>query len=50
MPDGTLWVHCASGYRASICASLLDREGHDVVLIDDEFDKAVKLGLTTSGS
>ncbi len=50
VPDGTLWVHCASGYRASICASLLDREGHDVVLIDDEFDKAVKLGLTTSGS
>ncbi len=49
VPAGTLWVHCASGYRASICASLLAREGHDVVLIDDEFDKAVELGLTTSG-
>ncbi len=49
VPSGTLWVHCASGYRASICASLLAREGHDVVLIDDEFDKAVELGLTSSG-
>ncbi len=48
VPDGRLWVHCASGYRASICASLLAREGHDVVLIDDEFDNAVKLGLTES--
>ena len=50
VPSGTLWVHCASGYRASICASLLAREGHDVVLIDDDFDKAVELGLTTSGA
>ena len=48
VPEGTLWVHCASGYRASICASLLAREGHDVVLIDDEFDNAVELGLTGS--
>ncbi len=49
VPSGTLWVHCASGIRAAICASLLDREGHDVVLIDDEFEKAVELGLTASG-
>ncbi len=48
VPDGTLWVHCASGYRSSICASLLAREGHDVVLVDDDFDKAVELGLTSS--
>ncbi len=50
VPPGPLWVHCLSGYRASICASLLAREGHDVVLIDDEYDNAVKLGLTRSGS
>ena len=37
VPDGELHVHCASGYRASIAASLLDRAGHDVVLVDDEF-------------
>lgn len=34
---GEIWVHCAGGYRASIAASLLDRAGHDVVLIDDDF-------------
>ncbi len=46
VPSGTLWVHCASGVRAAICASLLAREGHDVVLVDDEFDTAVELGMT----
>ncbi len=49
VPSGTLWVHCASGYRSAICASLLAREGHDVVLIDDDFEQAVELGLTTTG-
>ncbi len=47
VPDTPVWVHCASGYRASIAASLLDRAGHDVVLIDDDYDQAVELGLTT---
>ncbi len=47
LPPGQLWVHCASGYRASIAASLLDRAGRDVVFIDDDFDSAVNLGLTT---
>jgi len=37
LPSGTLWVHCASGYRSSIAASLLDRAGRDVVLIDDTY-------------
>ena len=45
---GELWVHCASGYRASIAASLLERAGRTVVFIDDSFDHAVDLGLTTS--
>jgi hydroxyacylglutathione hydrolase len=40
LPDARLWVHCASGYRASIAASLLDRAGHDVVLIDDDYANA----------
>ncbi|TXI56954.1 MBL fold metallo-hydrolase [Mycolicibacterium mageritense] len=47
LPPGQLWVHCASGYRASIAASLLDRAGRDVVFIDDAFDSAVDAGLTT---
>ncbi len=37
IPDGEVWVHCASGYRASIAASLLDRAGRRVVLIDDDW-------------
>lgn len=43
--DETLWVHCASGFRASIAASLLHRAGFDVVLVDDDFGKAADLGL-----
>jgi hydroxyacylglutathione hydrolase len=35
--DQKIWVHCASGYRASIAASLLDRSGRNVVLISDTF-------------
>jgi len=35
-------VHCASGYRASIAASLLDRAGRRVVAIDDEWSAATK--------
>jgi hydroxyacylglutathione hydrolase len=48
LPPGQLWVHCASGYRASIAASLLDRAGRDVVLVDDSYDSAVAAGLTTT--
>jgi glyoxylase-like metal-dependent hydrolase (beta-lactamase superfamily II)/rhodanese-related sulfurtransferase len=44
-PDGELWVHCASGYRAAIGASLLARAGYPVVLIDDDVDRAEAAGL-----
>ncbi|MCG2620930.1 MBL fold metallo-hydrolase [Arthrobacter sp. I2-34] len=37
LPPGRLWVHCASGYRASVAASLLQRAGRDVVLIDADY-------------
>ncbi|WP_102417744.1 rhodanese-like domain-containing protein [Mycobacterium sp. 4858] len=46
--DRQLWVHCASGYRASIAAALLDRQCRDVVLIDDEYGNAEKLGIAIS--
>lgn len=46
VPAETVWVHCASGYRASIAASLLDRSGHDVVLVDDDFENAGSAGLS----
>ena len=39
VPDNQVWVHCASGYRASIAASiLLDAAGRQVVAIDDDYD------------
>jgi glyoxylase-like metal-dependent hydrolase (beta-lactamase superfamily II)/rhodanese-related sulfurtransferase len=47
LPPGRLWVHCASGFRASIAASLLDRASRDVVLVDDDYAHAVDLGLAS---
>lgn len=38
--DTAVWVHCASGYRASIVASILHIHGYTVVLIDDDFKNA----------
>lgn len=45
LPPGVLWVHCASGFRASIAASLLARAGRDVVLVDDQWPEAAPAGL-----
>lgn len=44
--DRELWIHCASGYRASIAAALLDRQQRRVVLIDDDYDNAENLSIT----
>ncbi|MET8679704.1 MBL fold metallo-hydrolase [Streptomyces sp. NPDC004647] len=49
VPAGTVWVHCASGMRAAIAASLLDAEGRDVVAVDDGFDAAAEAGLSIAG-
>jgi glyoxylase-like metal-dependent hydrolase (beta-lactamase superfamily II) len=48
LPDGQVWVHCASGYRSSIAASLLDRANRSVVLIDADYSTADQLHLTTT--
>ncbi|WP_262106963.1 rhodanese-like domain-containing protein [Arthrobacter sp. Marseille-P9274] len=48
VPAGRLWVHCGSGYRASVGASLLQRATHDVVHIDAKFEDAKKSGLKLS--
>jgi hydroxyacylglutathione hydrolase len=37
VPGGAVWVHCQSGYRAAIAASLLARAGRQVVCVDDDF-------------
>ena len=46
--DREVWVHCASGYRSSIAASLLARARRDVVLIDDHVGRARKAGVAWS--
>lgn len=48
LPEGRLWVHCATGFRSAIAASLLERAGRDVVYIDDDYTNAVSAGLATA--
>jgi glyoxylase-like metal-dependent hydrolase (beta-lactamase superfamily II)/rhodanese-related sulfurtransferase len=44
VPDGEVWVHCGSGYRASIAASMLAAKGRTAVIIDDDWGNAVSAG------
>ncbi len=44
-----MWVHCASGYRASVAASFLAAAGRTLVAIDDSFENAEKVGLHLVG-
>lgn len=54
VPQGELWVYCGSGYRASVAASILDRPGREVILVDDSYASAAEAGLegerTTAGA
>ncbi|RRO15809.1 MBL fold metallo-hydrolase [Saccharopolyspora rhizosphaerae] len=45
VPEGAVWVHCASGYRATAAASLLESAGRTVVHVDDPFHAAAEAGL-----
>ncbi|WFE45928.1 MBL fold metallo-hydrolase [Verrucosispora sp. WMMD1129] len=45
IPGGAVWVHCGSGYRAALAASLLANVGRDVVLINDTFGNAESAGV-----
>ncbi len=45
LPATEIWVHCRSGYRAFVAASMLEAAGHTVVAIDDEYDRARETGL-----
>jgi len=49
LPPGRLWVHCAAGFRAAVAASLLDRAGREVVVVDDDFSRARSAGLEVVG-
>ena len=45
VPEGEVWIYCASGYRASVAASILDEPGRQVVLINDDYEAATAAGL-----
>jgi hydroxyacylglutathione hydrolase len=45
VPLGEVWVHCASGYRSSIAASMIDQPDRTVVLVDDTIEQAEKMEL-----
>lgn len=47
VPNGEVWVYCASGYRSSIAASIIDQRERTVVLIDDAYHQVKKLDLTS---
>ncbi len=42
-------MHCEAGYRASVAASFLDAAGRTVVAVDDEYDRAARVGLPVDG-
>jgi hydroxyacylglutathione hydrolase len=48
LPPGELWVHCRSGYRAGIAASLLHRAGRSVVHVDDDWANVAALAIPTT--
>jgi hydroxyacylglutathione hydrolase len=45
LPPGEVWVHCHSGYRSIVAASLLARLGRQAVSVDDDFGNAAAAGL-----
>jgi len=46
-----IWVHCASGYRASAVIGIIENSGRKTVLIDDDYSSAASIkGLTLLGS
>ena len=47
VPEEELWVHCQTGYRASMAASILDAAGRTVVAVDDAYHRAAAAGLPT---
>jgi hydroxyacylglutathione hydrolase len=45
-----VWVHCQGGYRASVAASLLDAAGRQVIVVDDNFERAAAARLPLVGA
>jgi hydroxyacylglutathione hydrolase len=45
VPPGEVWVHCESGYRSVLAASMLAARGRRVVSVNDDFGNAAAAGL-----
>ena len=45
VPPGQVWVHCHSGYRSIVAASMLAARGRHVISIDDDYANAEPAGL-----
>ena len=45
LPPGEVWVHCESGYRSILGASILAAHGRSVVSVNDDFASATATGL-----
>ena len=45
VPPGEVWVHCGSGYRSILAASILAARGRRVVSVNDDFAGAAAAGL-----
>jgi glyoxylase-like metal-dependent hydrolase (beta-lactamase superfamily II)/rhodanese-related sulfurtransferase len=45
VPPGEVWVHCHSGYRSMVAASMLAARGRQVVAVADDFDHAAEAGI-----
>jgi glyoxylase-like metal-dependent hydrolase (beta-lactamase superfamily II)/rhodanese-related sulfurtransferase len=45
VPPGEVWVHCESGYRSILAASILAARGRRVVSVNDDFAGVAAAGL-----
>jgi hydroxyacylglutathione hydrolase len=45
VPPGEVWVHCESGYRTMLAASILAARGRRVIGVNDDFASAAAAGL-----
>jgi rhodanese-related sulfurtransferase len=45
LPPGEVWVHCESGYRSVVAASMLAARGRPAVGVNDDFASAAAAGL-----
>jgi hydroxyacylglutathione hydrolase len=48
VPPGDIWVHCHSGYRSIVAASMLAARGRAAISVDDDFGNAAAAGLAVT--